>query len=148
MAATVFPGAALHLAATQPSGVSPGRFASRAGRLLASARRIACGRRSSQALIWRHNGPLLATQEYQLPKGIPTGTGVAGKVQLEGVALPERSVVTVLAPDSSGEVFLDADDEAALLESIAQAERGETISPEERSCSPAWTSARRGETGA
>ncbi len=63
--------------------------------------------------------------------GIATGTVVAGKVQLDGVALPEGSVVTVLTPDSSGEVFLDADDEAALLEAIAEAERGETISPEE-----------------
>jgi hypothetical protein len=63
--------------------------------------------------------------------GIATGTVVAGKVQLEGVALPEGSVVTVLTPDSTGEVFLDADDEAALLEAIAQAERGETISPED-----------------
>ena len=63
--------------------------------------------------------------------GIATGTVVAGKVQLDGVALPEGSVVTVLTPDSSGEVFLDAEDEAALLEAIAEAERGETISPEE-----------------
>lgn len=70
---------------------------------------------------------MLVTQDYHLPMGIV----VAGRVQLKGVALPEGSVVTVLAPDSSGEVFLDADDEAALLESIAQAERGETISPEE-----------------
>jgi len=63
--------------------------------------------------------------------GIATGTVVAGKVQLEGVALPEGSVVTVLTPDSTGEVFLDAEEEAALLEAIAQAERGQTISPEE-----------------
>jgi hypothetical protein len=63
--------------------------------------------------------------------GIARGTVVAGKVQLDGVALPEGSVVTVLTPDSSDEVVLDADDEAALLEAIAEADRGETISPEE-----------------
>lgn len=63
--------------------------------------------------------------------GIATGTVVAGKVHLEGVALPEGAVVTVLTPDASGEVFLDATDEAALLEALAEAERGETISPEE-----------------
>ena len=63
--------------------------------------------------------------------GIATGTVIAGKVQLDGVALPDGSIVTVLTPDSSGEVFLDAVDEAALLEAIAEAERGETISPEE-----------------
>jgi hypothetical protein len=63
--------------------------------------------------------------------GIATGTVVAGKVQLEGVALPEGAIVTVLTPDPTGEVFIDAEDEAALLEAIAEAERGETISPEE-----------------
>ncbi len=63
--------------------------------------------------------------------GIATGTVIAGKVHIEGVALPEGSVVTVLTPDATGEVFLDADDEAALLEAIAEAERGETLSPEE-----------------
>ncbi|NRF71843.1 hypothetical protein HLB44_33140 [Aquincola sp. S2] len=63
--------------------------------------------------------------------GIATGTVVAGKVQLDGVALPEGCVVTVLTPDSTGEVFLDAEDEIALLEAVAEAERGETISPEE-----------------
>lgn len=63
--------------------------------------------------------------------GIATGTVVAGKVQLEGVTLPEGAVVTVLTPDSSGDVFLDHEDEVALLEAIAEAERGETISPED-----------------
>lgn len=48
-----------------------------------------------------------------------------------GVALPEGSVVTLLTPDSTGEVFLDLEAEAALIEAIAEAERGETISPEE-----------------
>ena len=63
--------------------------------------------------------------------GIATGTVVAGKVQVEGVALPEGSVVTVLTPDSTGEIYLDAADEAALLEALYEARRGETISPEE-----------------
>jgi hypothetical protein len=63
--------------------------------------------------------------------GIATGTVVAGKVHLEGVALPEGAVVTVLTPDATVEVFLDTADEAALLEAVAEAERGETISPEE-----------------
>lgn len=39
--------------------------------------------------------------------------------------------MTVLTPDPTGEVFLEAEDEAALLEAIAESERGETISPEE-----------------
>ena len=68
---------------------------------------------------------------YHALMGIATGTVVAGKVQLEGVALPEGSVVNVLTPDSTGEVFLDAEDEAALIEAMLEAESGETISPEE-----------------
>ena len=63
--------------------------------------------------------------------GITIGTVVAGKVHLEGVALPEGAVVTVFTPDAAGEVFLDAADEVALLEAVAEAERGETISLEE-----------------
>ncbi len=63
--------------------------------------------------------------------GIATGTVIAGKVQVEGVALPESSVVTVLTPDSTGEVHLDAVEEAALLEALGEAQRGETISTEE-----------------
>lgn len=70
-------------------------------------------------------------QEYHPAMGIATGTVVAGKVHLEGVALPEGAVVTVLTPDATVEVFLDTADEAALLEAVAEAERGETISPEE-----------------
>jgi hypothetical protein len=63
--------------------------------------------------------------------GIASGTVVEGKVQVEGVALPEGAVVTVLTPDASGEVVLDAADESALLEAIAEAERSETISLDE-----------------
>ena len=63
--------------------------------------------------------------------GIATGTVIAGKVQVEGVALAEGSVVTVLTPDSTGEIWLDATDEAALLEALDEARRGEMISPEE-----------------
>jgi len=39
--------------------------------------------------------------------------------------------VTILTRESSSSVSLSAEDEAALLEAIAEAERGETISPEE-----------------
>jgi hypothetical protein len=63
--------------------------------------------------------------------GVATGAVIAGKVQLEGVTLPEGAVVTVLTPDATGEIHLDADDEAALLEAIAEAQRGDTFSSEE-----------------
>lgn len=63
--------------------------------------------------------------------GIATGTVVQGKVLVEGVPLPEGTVVTVLTRESSGSVRLFAEDELELLEAIAEADRGETISPEE-----------------
>jgi len=63
--------------------------------------------------------------------GIVTGTVVAGKVVVEGMELPEGSTVTVLAPDPDDEVRVTAEEEAELLEAIAEADRGETISAEE-----------------
>jgi stringent starvation protein B len=63
--------------------------------------------------------------------GIATGTVVEGKVLVEGVTLPEGSVVTVLTREPGKGVLLTPDEEVALLEAIDEAERGETISPEE-----------------
>jgi hypothetical protein len=63
--------------------------------------------------------------------GIATGTVVGGKVHLEGVTLPEGTVVTVLTQESRPGFVLSPEQEADLLESIEEADRGETISPEE-----------------
>lgn len=63
--------------------------------------------------------------------GIATGTVVGGKVQLEGVTLPEGAVVTVLTREPGPGCTLSAEDETDLLESIAEADRGETIFAEE-----------------
>jgi hypothetical protein len=63
--------------------------------------------------------------------GIVTGTVVAGKVVVEGLDLPEGSRVTILTPDTSGEVHLSPEEEAELLEAMAEADRGETISAED-----------------
>jgi len=63
--------------------------------------------------------------------GIATGTVVEGKVQVEGVTLPEGATVTVLTREQGRRIVLTADEEAELLESLAQAARGETISAEE-----------------
>ena len=57
-----------------------------------------------------------------------TGKVVGGKVVLEG-ALPDGVTVTVLAPEE-GEFTLDAEDEAALLASISEANRDEVIDGE------------------
>lgn len=63
--------------------------------------------------------------------GIATGTVVAGKVVVEGLDLPEGSTVTILTPEPDEEIHLSADEEAELLEAMAEADRGETISAEE-----------------
>jgi hypothetical protein len=60
-----------------------------------------------------------------------TGTVVGGKVVVEGDPLPEGLVVTVLARESDEPFVVPPELEAELLESIAQADRGETITADE-----------------
>ena len=62
---------------------------------------------------------------------IATGKVVDGKVVLEGVALEEGAWVTVLARDDEGGLDLTLEQEAELLLSIAEADRGETVSADE-----------------
>lgn len=95
---------------------------------------VLCWHRAGAPLsfvVGRHNRPFAALKEYHLAMGITTGTVIAGKVVVEGMELPEGSTVTVLTPESDNEVRLTAEEEAELLEAIAEADRGETISPEE-----------------
>jgi hypothetical protein len=63
--------------------------------------------------------------------GVATGIVVAGKVVVEGLDLTEGSTVTILTLDPEGDVHLSSEEEEALLESMAEADRGETISAEE-----------------
>jgi hypothetical protein len=62
---------------------------------------------------------------------IATGKVVGGKVVVDGAPLEEGESVTVLARDSEAGFTLSPEDEAELLLSIAEADRGETISAEE-----------------
>ena len=62
---------------------------------------------------------------------IATGKVVGGKVVVEGVKLEEGASVTVLAKDDESAFTLSAEEEAELLLSIAEADRGETVSAEE-----------------
>jgi hypothetical protein len=62
---------------------------------------------------------------------ISTGKVIEGKVVVEGLPLEEGSVVTVLARESSETFHLTAEEEAELLLSIGEADRGETVSLEE-----------------
>jgi hypothetical protein len=60
-----------------------------------------------------------------------TGTVVDGKVVMHGDPLPEGMVVTVLARESDETFEVPPELEAELLESIAEADRGETIAADE-----------------
>jgi hypothetical protein len=61
---------------------------------------------------------------------IATGKVVGGKVVVDGEALEEGALVTVLSRNGDG-FTLSPEEEAELLLSIAEADRGETISSEE-----------------
>ena len=63
--------------------------------------------------------------------GIVTGKVVDGKVLVDGMTLPEGAVVTVITREAEQGVQLTPDEEARLLEAIAEADRGETIPAEE-----------------
>ena len=62
---------------------------------------------------------------------LATGTVVGGKIVVEGDPLPEGAIVTILAREADETFEVPPELEAELLESIAQADRGETISAEE-----------------
>jgi hypothetical protein len=66
-----------------------------------------------------------------IPIQLATGTVVGGKIVVGGDPLPEDAVVTILARDADGTFEVPSELEAELLESIAQADRGETISADE-----------------
>ena len=62
---------------------------------------------------------------------ITTGTVVGGRIVVEGETLPEGTVVTILARQADETFEVPPELEPELLESLAQAARGETISAEE-----------------
>lgn len=62
---------------------------------------------------------------------VATGKVIDGKVVVEGVSLEEGASVTVIAKDDDGSFELTPEQEAELLLSLAEADRGETISAEE-----------------
>jgi len=62
---------------------------------------------------------------------LATGTVVGGKIVVVGEPLPEGTIVTILAREAHETFEVPPELEAELLESIAQADRGETISADE-----------------
>ena len=61
---------------------------------------------------------------------LATGKVVQGRVELIGDSLDEGTVVTVAVPDEES-FQLDAKSEAALLQSIEEADRSEVVPAEE-----------------
>jgi len=67
---------------------------------------------------------------YNLTVRITKGKVVGGQIVVEGETLTEGSVVTVLASDERT-FTLSHEEEAALLEAIAEADRGKLLDAEE-----------------
>jgi hypothetical protein len=63
---------------------------------------------------------------------VATGTVSNGHIVVEGDPFSEGEKVTVLAPEGNGETFrLSPEEKKQLLESIAEADRGEFVDAEE-----------------
>ena len=62
---------------------------------------------------------------------VATGTVIDGKVVIEGLSLPEGTLVTIVTRESEATVHLSPRDEAELIESLDEADREEGISAEE-----------------
>ena len=62
---------------------------------------------------------------------IATGTVVAGKVVVEGDPLEDGTQVTVLARENSETFSVSDEEEAILLQSIAEADRGQLVDVDE-----------------
>ena len=62
---------------------------------------------------------------------VATGIVVAGRLVVEGLDLPDGEAVVVLAGEAEGAVYVSPEDEAELLEAMAEADSGQTISAEE-----------------
>ena len=60
---------------------------------------------------------------YNAAMNVATGTVIGGKIVVEGLALPEGTVVTVLTPDDEPAVRLPPALERELLEAIDEADR-------------------------
>jgi hypothetical protein len=62
---------------------------------------------------------------------LASGIVVNGKIIVEGEPLPDGTVVTILAREAHETFEIPPELEAELLESIAEADQGETISADE-----------------
>ncbi len=77
------------------------------------------------------SNPSIATRSSIRTMQVATGTVVNGKIVLEGVPLPEGAVVTVVTRGADEGFLLTPHQEDELLASMAEINRGETVSLEE-----------------
>jgi excinuclease UvrABC helicase subunit UvrB len=68
--------------------------------------------------------------KYPKRMSVATGTVVGGKIVIEGLSLPEGTLVTVLTQDEESIVRLSPEDEAELLQALDEADREEGIPAE------------------
>ena len=62
---------------------------------------------------------------------LATGTVIDGRIVVDGEPLPDGTVVTILAREANETFEVPPELEGELLESMAEADRGETISADE-----------------
>ena len=72
-----------------------------------------------------------ASTRYDRVMRVVSGTVVGGKVVVDGVPLDEGAVVTVVAREDDETFDVTAEDEAALLAAIEEADRGNLIAAED-----------------
>lgn len=84
--------------------------------------------RDGQRPVDQHSA---AQRSNIVPMRVTTGKVIEGKVVVEGLPLEEGAVVTVLAREAEETFRLSPEEEAELLLSIEEADRGETVSLEE-----------------
>ena len=58
---------------------------------------------------------------------VTTGRVVDGRIEVSGESLPEGSTVTVLAREDDETFTLGPEEEAALLEAMAEGDRGDVV---------------------
>jgi hypothetical protein len=84
-----------------------------------------------QSTTFGATGHNARAEVYHPAVQLATGTVIGGKVVVEGEPLAEGSVVTILVREADETFEIPPELEAELLESIAEADRGETISADE-----------------
>ena len=62
---------------------------------------------------------------------VTSGRVIDGRIEVPGESFDEGAIVTILTTEAGETFALGPEDEAALLESMAQGDRGEVISAED-----------------